>query len=391
MRILFVKPGLAWPRSSGHDVHTYEMMRALAARDAEVSLLTREPAQQQALDGLSLAWRGAFSDAPQVNGSPPIEMNWPQRKFSSYWGVPDEHVRKVGAVASELQADAVVAVGLGVLPYLAAVENAKRVWYAADEWALHHWTLFSASRPTTYPHLKAAAIKGLYERAYAPKVDRVWVVSEADARAVRRVMGVRGVDVIPNGVDAAHFTPLEREEVQNSAVFWGRLDFEPNIDAMRWFVKRVWPLVVKLTPDARFSVFGFQPCAEVLALGETPGVEVVADLPDLRDEVARRQVVVLPFVSGAGIKNKLLEAAAMARPIVASPVATNGLRLSGHEAIARCDRPEHWASTLVDLWNDPDRRERLATGAREWVTQTHSWGRCAAVALDGLSAAKNSA
>ncbi|MEQ8848764.1 glycosyltransferase family 4 protein [Botrimarina sp.] len=385
MRFLFVKPGLAYPRSSGHDVHTYEMMRALAARGAEVALLTREPATDEATSGLDLAWRGDFGNAPKPNGAAASDMTWAQRKFASYWGVPDEHIAGVGALARELEADAVVAVGLGVLPYLSAVRGAQRVWYAADEWVLHHWTLFSALRPKTYPNLKAAAVKGFYERAFAPAIDRVWVVSEADARAVRRVMGVRAVDVVPNGVDATHFQPVQSEEISQSAVFWGRLDFEPNIDALRWFLTTVWPRLIKQRPGATFSVFGFNPCDEVRRLCQAPGVEVIADLPDLRDEIAKRQVVVLPFISGAGIKNKLLEAAAMARPIVVSPTAVAGLNLAGHETVVRCERAEQWAAALGELWDDPNRRAKLGAGARQWVTETHSWRRCAAIAMTALS------
>ncbi len=165
-------------------------------------------------------------------------------------------------------------------------------------------------QPSTWANVKQAAVKGLYERAYGPMLDRVWVVSEADRRAMQRVAGVGGVDVLPNGVDAEHFAPRERPEAPNSCVFWGRLDFGPNIQALEWFCRRVWPAVRQARPDAMFTIYGFQPSAQVRSLEKAGGVRIVPDLPDLRDEIAAHQVVVLPFVSGGGIKNKLLEAAA---------------------------------------------------------------------------------
>ena len=157
-------------------------------------------------------------------------------------------------------------------------------------------------------------------------LDRVWVVSEADRRAMQRVAGVGGVDVLPNGVDAEYFAPRERPEAPNSCVFWGRLDFGPNIQALEWFCRRVWPAVRQARPDATFTIYGFQPSAQVRSLEKAGGVRIVPDLPDLRDEIAAHQIVVLPFVSGGGIKNKLLEAAAQGKAVICTARACGGLQ-----------------------------------------------------------------
>src|SRR5262249_12513757 len=147
----------------------------------------------------------------------------------------------------------------------------------------------------------------------------------ADRRAMRWVAGVRRLDVVPNGVDADHFCPLEVAAEPASCTFWGRLDFGPNVQALEWFCRKVWPEIRRRRPDARFVVYGFQPTAPVLALTGRDGIELIPDLPDLRGEVARHAVVVLPFVSGGGIKNKLLEAASMGKAILCSPRACTGL------------------------------------------------------------------
>jgi glycosyltransferase involved in cell wall biosynthesis len=384
VRLLFVKEALAWPRSSGHDVHCYHMMRALGRLGHEVALATARPVVPGAVDGLALARLDCLADAPA--GGPPVGLSRLQERFRSYWGVDPGRIRAVGRVAQEWGADAVVAVGLGVLPYLGAVEGARRVWYAADEWAWHHLSQVRWSRPATWGNVRDALVKGLYERAYAPLLDRVWVVTEADRRAMRWVAGTARLDVLPNGVDADHYRPRDVAEEERTCTFWGRLDFGPNLQALEWFLRRVWPRVRRAAPDARFTAYGFRPPAEVRALSGRDGVEVVADLPDLRGEVARHPLVVLPFVSGGGIKNKLLEAAAMGKAVVCTPRTCGGLRSDGPLPLRVARSPRRWAREILALWADGPGRRRLGAAAREWVVKHHTWEAAARAALAGLGA-----
>lgn len=385
-RWLFVKDRLAWPRSSGHDVHAYHLMRALIEAGHSVGLATITRPTDAAVDGLSLGARFSFAErTPSVpaDGTIPIPLTKWQEKFRSYWGIDPARIRWVAAAATAFDADAVVVVGLNVLPYLGAITGRLRVWYAADEWVWHHLSQVKAFRPGTWEELKPAAVKGLYERVYAPSLDRVWLVSDADATAYRRVTGFRHTDVMPNGVDADFFCPGEEAVLPNSCAFWGRLDFGPNEQAVEWFVKKVWPRVRAKVPDARFDVFGFQPTPAVVNLLGRDGTSLTPDVPDLRPEVRARAVTVLPFVSGGGIKNKLLEAAAMGLPIMATPRVTAGL--AGRPPVATAASPDTFADELVRLWQDGPRRAEQGDALRSWVTEHHTWSAAAKTAIDGLA------
>ena len=107
-------------------------------------------------------------------------------------------------------------------------------------------------------------------------------------------------------------------------------------------------------------------------------------MPDLRDEIARHAVVVLPFVSGGGIKNKLLEAASLARAIVGSATALNGLRQPDKVPMVCPTTSSAWVHAILDLWRDAAKRASLGQRAREWVIQNHSWEMAAQEALAGL-------
>ena len=137
MRLLFVKEELSWPRSSGHDVHAYHMMRACAALGHEVSLATAGTPSPEAVAGLSLKKVYAFGAWPAASPSAPAST-WLQNKFRNFYGVPEREVSAIGEIARDSRAEATIVVGLRVLPYFAALAGQIRVWYAADEWALHH-------------------------------------------------------------------------------------------------------------------------------------------------------------------------------------------------------------------------------------------------------------
>ena len=171
---------------------------------------------------------------------------------------------------------------------------------------------------------------------------------------------------------------------EQSCVFWGRLDFGPNVQALEWFCRHVWPALRRRVPDAAFTIYGFQPTPPSRLWHSSPGIRLIPDLPDLRDEVARHQVVVLPFVSGGGIKNKLLEAASMGKAVVCSPRAFLGLRTGKGLPLVQARRPAEWVEAVRSLWSDPDRRRQLGANARQWVLDAHTWDAAARTAVAGL-------
>lgn len=385
LRVLCYKPTLGWPRTKGHDVALFHLTQELAGLGVRVGLATATRPSDRALEGLPLDLVHALDEDPLPAGAQidtSTRLTGLREKYRVYWGIPEPRVRGLAALARHFAADVVVASGLDALPMLGAVDTAARVWHAGDEWVLHHLSLMQATAPATWKELKPAAVKGLYEFAYGGLLDRIWVVTVPDQRAARLVARVQDVDILPNGVDVDAYRALDLPQIPESAVFWGRLDFEPNIQALEWFATKVWGRLRQRHPAATFSVMGFAPVEAVLALNKVPGMTVHANVPDLAPVVSSHQVVVLPIVTGAGIKNKLLEAAAYARPIVCTTRAMLGLR--GTPPVVRRDTSAEFGEAVSALWSDPAERTRLGSAARDWVTREHTWRAAAQIALDGL-------
>lgn len=380
LRILFYKRDIAWPFRSGHDVHTFNMMNALAAAGHRIGLVTARPLPAEVRQSLECEFSATLEPDSGAEvaaaGLPPL-----QERFRRFWGVSSAHLDSIRQLTQRFHADALVVSGLEVLPVLAAVPGPVRIWYAADEWVVHHLSQVHVFDVRSWRSVWDGALKGLYERAFRGVVDRAWAVTTVDAWAFRRIAGFPAADIVPNGVDADRYQPSSGPQEPFTAVFWGRLDFGPNIQALEWFCTRVWPLVLQRHPAARFTIIGFQPGEEVRRLAALPGIELCADLPDVRQVVHSRAVVVLPFTSGTGIKNKLLEAAAMGKAIVCTPTALTGLISPPFTGL---QDPRAWVDELSVLWSDDSERLRRGVAARHWVTRHHTWAAAAQRAADGI-------
>ena len=121
---------------------------------------------------------GRFAGAP--------ELTVLQARFASYFGVTRKQMIALGGIARRFQADAIIGMGADIPPYLAAAGTIPCVWYIGDEWVSHYSSLFNPREVRTWRYLKSAAIWGLYERAFAPDLERIWVVSDREERQMRR-------------------------------------------------------------------------------------------------------------------------------------------------------------------------------------------------------------
>jgi glycosyltransferase involved in cell wall biosynthesis len=385
MRLLFVKNTLAWPRATGHDVYTYHTMKACVTLGHEVSLAVAAEPAAPAIEGVAL--RALYRlDAPQASGGHTGRPTWLQRKFQSFFGTADSRLAALSAAVAASRAEVVIVIGLDVLPYFTVLDGVTRVWFAADELMWHHLSQLSFESGNLIFNLREGLLKGVYERAFCGLIDRAWVVSEPDRRAMRWLAGVRKVDVLALGVDGDQFAPGNEPVEAHTAVFWGRLDFGPNIQALEWFCGKIWPQVRARVPDARFTVIGYHPTDAVRRMAGAPGITLLPDVPDLRSTVRSHSLVVLPFISGGGIKNKLLEAAALGMPIVCTPLATNGLRFGATTPLAVESTSDGIRDRIIDLWTNDERRRALGSDARRWVVEHHTWLATAQDAMATLGA-----
>jgi sugar transferase (PEP-CTERM/EpsH1 system associated) len=213
-----------------------------------------------------------------------------------------------------------------------------------------------------------------YERAIAARADVSLFVSEAEAELFRRRSGLAGADVraLQNGVDLEYYDPdtaFPRLDARPPLiVFTGQMDYAPNVDAVRWFAAEVMPRL----PEARFAIVGRKPAEAVRRLAG-PHLSVTGEVPDVRTWLAAADVVAAPLRIARGIQNKVLEAMAMARPVVVSPAAFEGIEAEAGRHLLVADGAEAQAEAIAGLLADPARAKAMGQAARRRMELAYRW------------------
>jgi sugar transferase (PEP-CTERM/EpsH1 system associated) len=179
-----------------------------------------------------------------------------------------------------------------------------------------------------------------------------------------------------NGVDARYFDPAAVAAGQTpglAVVFTGTMSYRPNADAVCWFAREVLPAVRRTVPEARFVIVGRQPSPAVRRLAGAPGVAVTGAVPDVRPYLAGAALAVCPLRLARGVQNKVLEAMAMGRAVVASPAALEGLDAEPGRHVLAADGAAAWRQTVKALLGDPDRRGAIGRAAREHIVRNYTW------------------
>ena len=224
-----------------------------------------------------------------------------------------------------------------------------------------------------------------HDRAVAERADASLFVSEAEAALFARLAGAQGVHAIANGIDTvAYDTARPAAPVDQSdelIVFTGQMDYAPNVEAVRWFAEDILPLIRSRRPAARLAIVGRAPTPAVSRLADQPGVIVTGEVADVRGWLAAASVAVAPLKLARGVQNKVLEAMAMARPVVVSAAAATGIDhggtiLIGEDAAQIADR-------VVGLLSDPVAAAALGARARARVIEHYGWDATLA-RLDGI-------
>ena len=236
--------------------------------------------------------------------------------------------------------------------------------------------------PMAWIEAREARLLRREEARLAARADRTLLVSEAEAAlfASRLPSGAGArVSVLGNGIDAAAFDP--RRVAPHPAltgpgphfVFTGQMDYKPNGDAALRAIDRIMPAIRAVHPAAQFHAVGRAPAPELVARDGSNGARVWGEVPDVRPFLAAADVVLAPLTIARGVQNKVLEAMAMARPVLCTGAAATGLPGKDGVHFAVADNDEALAECALDLLARRDAAESMGEAARRLVVETASW------------------
>lgn len=241
-----------------------------------------------------------------------------------------------------------------------------------------HWYLSRARRSAGARAVLLRAEAARYRRytlRMLTRYEAAVAVSTIEADEVRSISRIP-VSVIPTGVDTTALAPGPEQPGPPRLVFTGTLGYPPNAEGIRWFADHVWPLVRRALPDARLDIVGRAPPPSVSALDGRPGITVVGPVPVMGPYFDRAHAVIVPILTGAGIRVKIVEAMSAGRAIVSTSLGWEGLpHVVPGEHLLVADDPEGFAAAAIRLLREPELRRRLAAQARSLAERSYDWRR----------------
>jgi len=387
--LLFLAHRIPFPPNKGDKIRSFHLLRHLSARyEIHLGAFVDDPDDWQYRDALK----------PYCASIKLLPLHPRRARLASLTGLlsgealtlPYYRSSELKRWAAGLAAAGTVTRGLAFSSAMAQFMPAglaRRVLDMVDVDS-DKWTQYAPTQrwPLSWVYAREGRKLAVWEERVAQNFDATLLVSKDEAALLQqRVPRARHkIGAFENGVDADYFSPARDYPNPYPAdvagvVFTGAMDYWPNIDAVTWFAERIFPAVRDAVPNAQFAIVGSRPTEAVLALARQPGVIVTGSVPDVRPWLAHAACAVAPLRIARGVQNKVLEAMAMARHVVASVQAAEGIRAeAGRDFILAQGEAEFARAVVAQL-----QTVSSAAPARGCILAHYDWTRNLA-AIDPL-------
>ncbi|MGH7552744.1 MAG: glycosyltransferase family 4 protein [Longimicrobiales bacterium] len=380
-RVLVVANRLPYPLDDGWKRRTFHVLRAIAAvRPVTLATLHAGGAQEVA------ALRDAIGNGLDVVTVTTSRWTMPRalalgivtRLPYHVWKLRSKLLaREIERLAATQRFDIAIATMAHLFPYIQGLQPATlRVidTHNIDSLVMTRYAgRMSGLLRRAYARATAARLR-THEAEVFAAADRVWVCSQEEVHAVaERASGAR-VRVIPNGVDAqGEFEPRAVTVQPRRILFFGRLDYYPNADGVAYFAETMLPRILERVPDAEFCVVGPGATRSLRTLLARTSCRLLGAVDELAETVSSAAVVVVPLRVGGGTRLKILEALALGKAVVSTPVGAEGLALRSGQHLSLAAAPDEFARAVVELLEDPGEATRLGAEGRDNVLRTYDW------------------
>ena len=394
MKVLWLAHAIPYPPRAGFLLRSYNLLRELSRRQQidlvafvqEPWLTTTFPSVQEGLE----ACRRALAEYCSSMTFLPID------RLRHRWGKP------ATALQALLTGSTYTASWLVSAPARAAIRQVlsqgRHDLMHVDTIGLAPYRDLSAHMPATLTHhnieshmmLRRADNAGNviarkyfreegrrlqdFERQVAGRFAAHITCSDLDRQRLREILPDANAIVVPNGVDCEYFASEDRPVRPCSLVFVGTMNWYPNVQAMVYFLREIWPGLKARVPAVTLDIAGSNPPESLVQMARSlPDVTVHGYLPDIRPLIDSSAVYVCPIRDGGGTKLKILDAFAMKKCVVAHPIACEGIDVTPGKDVVFASTPGEFIGEIESLLADDDRRRRLAGEARTLVETRYSY------------------
>ncbi len=284
--------------------------------------------------------------------------------------------REIEKLARRHRFDHVVCDFLAASPNIADLESSVLFQHNVEA---EIWKQYARAAPTLsrrlYFRLQASRMLA-YESYACRSAKSVITVSEVDADLMRENYKLQRVSTIPTGVDANYFSPQNPVRHIADVVFVGAMNWMPNIDGARWFVREVLPHIRRKKPDCSVAFVGRDPAPEILEFAKSDRlIQVTGSTPDIRPYLWGASVSIVPLRIGSGTRLKVFESMAARVPVVSTTIGAQGLPVENARHLYIADDPREFAECCRELIDNQDRRTQMSDVAWDMVSSCFSWDR----------------
>lgn len=384
MKILAVYPYVPYPLDRGAYHRAFHLLKGLCAEhDVDLIALAENGAGKEHAAVFAEFCRSVHVipfTHPQWQKLVPTRLANPLPSTIEHWNIPALDRAIADALAENSYDAAHVFDIVMARPFLQRFRNIPLV---ADrtrvdlQYQLMEQRRMKFSFKTQLLNIENMAKMWRYERAIARHAALQIVCGPDDLTFLRKYVTRRQpIEVIPNGVDLEYFKPnssFGAKEPQPTILFCGAMDYNPNVDGLRWYFAEMHKQIADAIPGLQMWIVGKDPVAEVKAYAKLPGVTVTGGVPDVRPYYQKAWLQVVPIRIGGGTRLKIVESLAMGTPVVSTTMGAQGLDLEhGHDALLADSEFDFISETLRGL-RDTELRHRLVREGQRTVAARLSW------------------
>jgi glycosyltransferase involved in cell wall biosynthesis len=209
-----------------------------------------------------------------------------------------------------------------------------------------------------------------YESEMFDYFDRFTIISKQDASFIDHPRA-KEIAIVPNGVDFDSFYP-RRESKKYDLCFMGNMSYPPNIEAVKYTVEHIFPLLIKDKPNIKFLIAGAKPSTYIQQL-QSENIDVIEKFPHISDSIAMSRIMISPMVVSIGLQNKIIQAMAMKVPNVVSKSANNAIQAKPHQEILEAEKPEDYVKAIISLLENKELYNAISDNAFQFVNIRYNW------------------
>lgn len=380
MKILMLTPYLPYPLLSGGQIRTYNLLKKLANKH-EITLfaLIKDDSERQYIAELEKYCQKVKVFARSKK--PFTIQNVFKALFSShpFLVIRNHAPQTIKAIEQELSQnhyDLIHAETFYMMPHLPKTSIPTILVEQTIEYL--GYESYAKKAPAFLKPILEIDIQKIrkWEKYYWEKCDQLIVMSQDDKKFIAdKISRPNKIEVVSNGVDIEWFNQKPRQlPAEPTILSVGTFNWLPNVEAVDFLVKQVWPKIKTLVAGARLKIVGNNPTKQVYALGKSDAqIEVIGQIPDIRDAFKKAHVLVAPVFSGKGTRYKILEAMACGTPVVATSIAVEGLDIKHRVHVLTSNTADGLAELTAEVLKNPQLWQSLSNTGYQFVMEQYNW------------------